>query len=96
METVVGSRARSDIREFIQAKFPGARFTDSDDIFGLGFATSLFAMQLVMFVEQRFGFQVDNDDLDLANFRSVDAMAALVARAAPAAVEQGVAGGTGA
>ncbi|GAA4552130.1 phosphopantetheine-binding protein [Amycolatopsis samaneae] len=74
------SDARGQIRDFITGKFPGVEFADGDDIFTLGFATSLFAMQLVMFVEKTFGFEIGNEDLEMANFRSVDAMAALVDR----------------
>ena len=71
---------RGQLREFITGKFPAAEFADGDDIFALGFATSLFSMQLVMFVEKTFAFDISNEDLEMANFRSVDAMAALVAR----------------
>ncbi|HWC81166.1 MAG TPA: phosphopantetheine-binding protein [Pseudonocardiaceae bacterium] len=77
--------ARAEIRGFIAEKFPGVEFADGDDIFALGFATSLFAMQLVMFVEKGFGFEVTNEDLEMANFRSVDAMVALVQRSLAAA-----------
>jgi len=46
----------------------------------LGFATSLFAMELVLFVEKQLGVQVSNSDLRIDNFRSVDAVVALVER----------------
>jgi len=71
---------RVDIRQFILSRFPGVAFTDSEDIFRLGVATSLFAMELVMFVEKHFDLQIPNEELELANFRSVDAMAGLVER----------------
>lgn len=76
----MASDVRGQLRDFITGKFPGVEFTDGDDIFALGFATSLFAMQLVMFVEKSFGFEIGNEDLEMANFRSIDTMAALVAR----------------
>ncbi len=76
---------RAEIRNFIAGKFPGIDFADSDDIFALGFATSLFAMQLVMFVEKSFGLEVSNEDLEMSNFRSVDALVALVERSLTAA-----------
>ena len=68
------------VREFIQRSFQGQVITNSDDIFSLGFANSLFAMQLVAFVEKQFGIEIDSEDLDLDNFRSVDAITALVER----------------
>lgn len=46
-------------------------FTDTDDIFELGFVNSLFAMKLLMFIEQEFGIVVENDDMDLSNFNSI-------------------------
>lgn len=76
---------RTEIRNFIVGKFPGIDFTDGDDIFALGFATSLFAMQLVMFVEKAFDLEISNEDLEMSNFRSVDALAALVERSLTAA-----------
>ncbi len=53
---------------------------DDENIFALGFVNSLFAMQLVMFVEQEFGVAVENDDLEIDNFSTVAAIAALVER----------------
>ncbi len=50
------------------------------DMFASGAMTSLFAMELVLYVEQAFGVTVTGDELKLANFRSVTAMAALVRR----------------
>jgi methoxymalonate biosynthesis acyl carrier protein len=35
-------------------------------------------MQLVLFVEKEFGIQVDNEDLELSNFESVNALTRLV------------------
>jgi acyl carrier protein len=69
-----------DIRGFVHAKFPHAEIADDQDIFALGFVNSLFAMELVMFIEQRFDFQIANEDLQLSNFRTVAAMERLVAR----------------
>lgn len=53
---------------------------DNDDFFALGLVSSLFAMQLVLFVEKEFGIKVANEDLDLKNFRSVEAISSFVAK----------------
>jgi acyl carrier protein len=37
-------------------------------------------MQLVMFVESTFHLQIENDELDIANFLSINAIANLVER----------------
>ena len=72
---------RAKIRAFLAEHIREAdTVTDDDDLFGSGLVNSLFAMQLVMFVESTFGLTVDNEDLDLENFRSIDAIAGLIAR----------------
>lgn len=58
----------------------GFAINEHDDIFKLGLVNSLFAMQLVMFVEQEFGISVEGEDLDLDNFCSVRAISAFVTR----------------
>jgi acyl carrier protein len=68
------------IREFVVRSFNGQQVADGDDIFALGFANSLFAMQLVAFVEKQFDIEIDSDDLDIDNFRSVSAISSLVER----------------
>jgi methoxymalonate biosynthesis acyl carrier protein len=50
------------------------------DLFATGLSTSLFAMQLVVFLEQTYSVTVAGPDLQLANFRTVGSMAALVGR----------------
>jgi methoxymalonate biosynthesis acyl carrier protein len=62
---------------------------DVDDIFAMGLVNSLFAMQLVQFTEQTFGIEIDAEDLHLDNFRSINAMAELVARKAAGAAPGG-------
>lgn len=50
------------------------------DIFAMGLVDSLFAMQLVLFVESTFSITVERTELDIDNFRSVNALAAFVTR----------------
>lgn len=66
------------IQAFLRKRFQNYEFADDEDIFGTGVVNSLFAMQLVMFVEKEFGIEVGDDDLTLDNFRTVNAMAQLV------------------
>jgi methoxymalonate biosynthesis acyl carrier protein len=66
------------ITEFIAGRFPDIRLEPEDDIFALGFVNSLFALELVMFLEHTFAFTVPNEALQLDSFRSVRAMATLV------------------
>jgi methoxymalonate biosynthesis acyl carrier protein len=57
-----------------------AELGPDDPIFGSGLANSLFAMQLVLFVEREFGISVLNEDLEMSNFETVGSIARLVAR----------------
>lgn len=66
------------IREFITSRYPQTRIADDEDIFSLGFINSLFAMELVMFIEKTFAITISNSDLQIQNFRTVNAMVALV------------------
>ncbi len=68
------------IRTFLSKYFQNVELQDDQDFFALGFVNSLFAMQLVLFVEQEFGISIANEDLDIENFRSINAIARLIRR----------------
>lgn len=55
------------------------------DIFRTGLASSMFAMQLVVHLEETYDIAIIGPDLKLDNFRTVQAMAALVLRLRDAA-----------
>ncbi|MFJ2030334.1 acyl carrier protein [Streptosporangium sp. NPDC087985] len=80
----------AQLRAFIEPRFPGRSWADDDDIFALGFVDSMFAMEVVMFVERTFAVTVPNDELQMDNFRSVHSMAALVRRISAASQEGAV------
>lgn len=68
------------IRAFIAKFFANVELEDDQDIFSLGFINSLFAMQLVVFVENECGSEVESEDLTIDNFRSINAIAHLIER----------------
>lgn len=68
------------IKEFLSRYFRNYDLKEDEDIFALGFVNSLMAMQLVAFVEKEFGIAVEDDDLELDNFRSIRAINDLIAR----------------
>ncbi|KAA8888929.1 acyl carrier protein [Nocardia colli] len=74
------SDARAELREFVAKRFPEGKLQDDHDIFESGFVNSLFAMELVMFIEQNLDARIPNDELNLDNFRTVDVMTDLVGR----------------
>ena len=77
---------KQQIREFLSRFIRDHQLADNEDIFATGFVNSMFAMQLVQFVETTFGITVESEDLEIDNFRTVDAIAALVERKQGAAV----------
>ncbi|WP_233168347.1 acyl carrier protein [Paenibacillus roseus] len=66
------------IKKFLSRFFRKHELADDEDIFALGFVNSLFAMQLVMFLEKEFAVTIDSKDMDLDNFRTINRMAALI------------------
>ena len=77
---------KEKVRAFLNRFFRDHVLADDEDIFATGYVNSMFAMQLVQFVEGEFGIAVENEDLELDNFRSLNAITALVERKAAAAV----------
>lgn len=74
------SNIKSEVKAFLSQSFKNYDLQDNEDIFALGFVNSLFAMQLVLFVESTFGVSIGNEDLELDNFRSLNAIEELVNR----------------
>jgi methoxymalonate biosynthesis acyl carrier protein len=50
------------------------------DIFESGVASSMFAMELVVFLEKSYQVEINGMDLKLANFRTIGAMTEMVLR----------------
>lgn len=60
------------VKTFLQKRIgEDVAFENTDDIFQLGLVNSLFALELVVFLENTFEITVENEDLDLNNFSSV-------------------------
>ncbi len=51
---------------------------DDEDIFERGVVDSLFAVQLVAFVEQEFSITLEPADLDINNFSSISSLTTFV------------------
>lgn len=73
------------IKDFLSRFFRNHELSNDEDIFALGFVNSLLAMQLVNFVEKEFRITIDDDDLDLDNFRTIDNIDQLIERKSVAA-----------
>jgi methoxymalonate biosynthesis acyl carrier protein len=67
------------IKKFIQKKIgDNVILTYEDNIFELGLVNSLFALQLVMFLEKQFEIEINNDDLNFKTFSKINNMKKLV------------------
>ena len=73
-------RVIEDLRSFFSAALPGEVRDIHDDYFALGQANSLFALELVTFVESHFSIMVDVTDLRVDNFRTIARTAEFVRR----------------
>lgn len=70
---------QSKIKAFL-GKYIRKQYRDDDHLFELGLVNSLFAMQLVNFLEKTFELSVENEDLEIQNFQSVQAICRFVER----------------
>lgn len=73
-------RAKNQLQEFVVRSLGKPDLAGSDDIFEVGEATSLYSMELVLFIEEKLGIPLDDDDLQRDNFSTIDAMASLIER----------------
>lgn len=75
---------RDTIRAMVESNLnifnSDVQFSDDDNIFRKGFVDSLFAVQLIAYLEAEFGIKVANKDLDINNFSSVNKMVSFVER----------------
>jgi acyl carrier protein len=71
---------KSSVTQFLVSAHGERTLGENDDIFALGFGNSLFAMQLVEFVEREFDVELEEEDLDMENFTTIRAIAELVER----------------
>jgi methoxymalonate biosynthesis acyl carrier protein len=67
------------VLQFLKAKTLVTPATDQD-LFSSGVVSSMFAMELVVFLEQSYQVTIVGGDLKIDNFRTVDAMTDLVLR----------------
>lgn len=80
----IKSQTRAFLGRFIGAGHLGS---DDEDMFARGLVNSLFAMQLIAWVEKTFAIRVEDQDLEITNFNSVNAIDRFVARKRQEAVE---------
>lgn len=69
---------KETVRKFISRYVQQKQFDNSDNIFEKGYVNSLFFMQLVLFIEKQFQLTIQNEDLAVKNFESVDSITSFI------------------
>jgi methoxymalonate biosynthesis acyl carrier protein len=80
MNTEPGQEIRDTVRRFISSSVNITDLDEDENLFESGIVNSLFAVQLMTFIEKTFGIDVGMDDLDIENFKSLSATTAFVRR----------------
>jgi len=80
MSTETIQSAKEIIRNFILESINIPDLNDDDNLFESGIVNSLFAVQLMTFLEKSFNIEVTMDDLSMDNFQSVNATSLFVER----------------
>jgi acyl carrier protein len=65
------------IREYVTGHLRNPGLADDDDIFEVGGASSLFAAELVVFIEDALGAPLQDEDLVRENFATIGALTRL-------------------
>ena len=69
-----------EIREWLIQNVTGGReVADDEPLIENGVLTSLQTVELVMFLEERFGIVIEDEEFDEENFGSIEAISELVA-----------------
>jgi len=78
MTAIDDKEIKETVRSFILSSINLPGLKDDDNLFESGIVNSLFAVQLMTFIEKTFAIEVGMDDLDIENFKSLNATTAFV------------------
>lgn len=78
LHTEEEKKIRDTVMAFLLSSINIANLNADDHLFESGIVNSLFAVQLMTFLEKNFAIEIGMDDLDIANFESVNAATSFV------------------
>jgi methoxymalonate biosynthesis acyl carrier protein len=78
MDTETTQTPKEAIRNFILDSINIPDLNDDDNLFESGIVNSLFAVQLMTFLEKSFNIEVTMDDLSMDNFESINSTSSFV------------------
>ena len=68
------------LKFFVEKNKADDNLTWDTDLLGGGYVNSLFALEIVMFLEKEFKIRIKRKDINDENFRTINNMTALVER----------------
>jgi methoxymalonate biosynthesis acyl carrier protein len=74
------NNVKETVRNFINNSINIDGLGDDENLFESGIVNSLFAVQLMTFVERNFRIEIGMEDLDVENFKSISATAMFIER----------------
>lgn len=74
----IRNATKETIKHFILRSIHVQDLDDNVDLFESGIVNSLFAVQLMTFLEKTFRIEVTMDDLDIENFKSINTTSSFV------------------
>ncbi len=74
------SEIKKQIKEFLLEEFPDqeAELTDEVDLLDNWFVDSVRIVEIILFMESRFGVYLNRADIQGSNFQNIDSIAELV------------------
>ncbi len=71
-------KIKGKIRERIKPILQGNEIDDEENFFELGLVHSLFAMQIILFIEREYQIELDPEEVSLESLSSVNAIAEII------------------
>ena len=68
------SNMRKPLLDFLGRYIDLNEIEDSTNFYEKGLVNSLFAMQLILFLEEQYQIEITNDDMETENFSSIQAI----------------------
>ena len=75
---IIMNNVKETIRDYISRVAFDSNFKDDDNLFELGVVHSLFAVQLILFIEEEFDIELDEDEINFDNIKSINDIVALI------------------
>ena len=69
---------KQKIRSFLSKYYLESKLDDEESLVNNGYFNSLFAMQFVLFLEKEFDIELDNQDIDINNFSTINQIVKLI------------------